>query len=86
MILYGSIFEYSNDIVTYVKKHLRFFEGIAMYLKVFECILPYPSSRIGTHLPNHFFFQKNVVWHMLISTNILQYSFIFRVNFFFGKK
>jgi hypothetical protein len=40
----------------------------------------YPTSRIGTHLPNQLFFQKNVVPHMLILENILQYSFIFSVK------
>jgi hypothetical protein len=32
--------------------------------------IPYPGSRIGTHLPNQLFFQKNVVRQMLISANI----------------
>jgi hypothetical protein len=34
----------------------------------------------------NYFFQKNVIWHMLILENILQYSFIFSVNFIFLKK
>jgi hypothetical protein len=47
--------------------------------------IPYPGSRIGYHLPNELFFQKNLVRQMLIWNNILQYSFIFSVKSIFGK-
>jgi hypothetical protein len=44
------------------------------FLKTFPhlVLIPYPVSRIDTHLPNELFFQKNLVRYMLILGNILQ--------------
>jgi hypothetical protein len=43
-------------------------------------VLPYPGRMIGTHLPNELFFQKNLIWKMLVLGYIFQYSFIFSIK------